>query len=75
MIVESAESKYITRLTMLLCNFIQNFKTQGYDQSKFDKFASETKNVRTKLFLDICRLCYLEYQQALEEDTVSTSRI
>ncbi len=68
MIVESAESKYITRLTMLLCNFIQNFKTQGYDQSKFDKFASETKNVRTKLFLDICRLCYLEYQQALEEE-------
>lgn len=68
MIVEAAESKYITRLTMLLCNFIQNFKTQGYSLSNFDKFSSETRNVRTKLFLDICRLCYLEYQQALEEE-------
>lgn len=67
-ILETAEGKYIARLTSLICNFINNFKTQGYKTEHFDKFASENKNVRTKLFLDICRLCYLEYQQSLEEN-------
>lgn len=66
-ILETAEGKYIARLTFLICHFINNFKTQGYKTEHFDKFATETKNVRTKLFLDICRLCYLEYQQSLEE--------
>lgn len=66
-ILGTAEGKYIARLTFLICNFINNFKTQGYKTEQFDKFACETKNVRTKLFLDICRLCYLEYQQSLEE--------
>lgn len=66
-ILETAEGKYIARLTILICNFIHNFKTQGYKTDQFDRFSFETKNVRTKLFLDICRLCYLEYQQSLEE--------
>ena len=66
--LETAESNYIARLTFLICNFINNFKTQGYKVDQFDRFATETKNVRTRLFLDICRLCYLEYQQSLEEN-------
>lgn len=66
-ILDTAEGKYVARLTFLICNFINNFKTQGYKTEHFDKFATETRNVRTKLFLDICRLCFLEYQQSLEE--------
>lgn len=66
-ILKTAEGKYITRFTTLICNFINNFKIQGYKTDHFDTFASETKNVRTKLFLDICKLCYLEYQQSLDE--------
>ncbi len=61
------ESKYITRLTFLLCTFINNFKTQGYGLEKFAEFKAANKNVRTKLFLDICKVCYYEYQKVLEE--------
>ena len=66
-LVDTEENKYITRLTQLICTFISNFKTQGFKIDKFDDFKSKTKNVRTRLFLDICEVCYLEYQQALKE--------
>ena len=66
-LVDTEENKYITRLTQLICTFIGNFKTQGLKADKFDDFKSATKNVRTKLFLDICEVCYLEYQQTLKE--------
>ena len=66
-LVETEESKYITRLTFLLCTFINNFKTQGYGFEKFAEFKAANKNVRTKLFLDICKVCYYEYQKVLEE--------
>lgn len=66
-LVDTEENKYITRLTQLICTFIANFKTQGFKGGKFADFRSDTKNVRTKLFLDICEVCYLEYQQALKE--------
>lgn len=66
-LIETEESKYITRLTFLLCTFINNFKTQGYGLEKFAEFKAANKNVRTKLFLDICKVCYHEYQKVLEE--------
>ena len=67
-LVEAEETKYIMRLAYLLCTFISNFKTQGFDYEKFDEFKSSNKNERTKLFLDICKTCYLEYQKCLEQD-------
>jgi len=66
-LIETEESKYITRLTVLLCTFIDNFKTQGYGIGKFAEFKAANRNVRTKLFLDICKVCYYEYQKMLEE--------
>lgn len=66
-LVETEESKYITRLTFLLCTFINNFKTQGYGIEKFAEFKAANKNVRTKLFLDICKVCFYEYQKTLAE--------
>lgn len=66
-LVDTEENKYITRLTQLICTFIGNFKTQGFKADKFADFQSKTNNVRTRLFLDICEVCYLEYQQALKE--------
>ncbi len=66
-LIETEESKYITRLTFLICTFINNFKTQGYGFEKFAEFKTANKNVRTKLFLDICKVCYYEYQKVLEE--------
>ena len=48
--------------------FISNFKTQGYQLEQFDKFRASTKNIRTDLFLEICSICYLEYQKVLKEN-------
>ena len=67
-IANSEETKYIVRLVKLICNFISNFKTQGYTDEQFEIFKSKTKNVRTRLFLDICRTCYLEYRKCLIQD-------
>lgn len=67
-LVDSEENKYITRLTLLICTFINNFKTQGYSAEKFDDFKVASKNVRTKLFLDVCKVCYYEYQKRLQEE-------
>lgn len=66
-LIDTAENKYITKLTGLICSFIQNFKNQGYKPDRFDDFRLATKNVRTKLFLDICSVCYHEYQKVLAE--------
>ena len=67
-LADNEENKYIFRLTLLICNFISNFKTQGYQLEQFDKFRASTKNIRTDLFLEICSICYLEYQKVLKEN-------
>lgn len=62
------ENKYINRLVFLVINFIRNFKVNGYDETDFDELARKTTNVRTRLFLDICHACYLEYKRYLIEN-------
>ena len=66
-IVSTEENKYILKLVRLLCTFIQNFKTNGFDTDKFREMHRMTDNVRTKLFLDVCHQCYLEYSKKLKE--------
>jgi len=66
-IVSTEENKYILKLVRLICTFIQNFKTNGYDTDKFREMHRKTSNVRTKLFLDVCHQCYLEYSKKLKE--------
>ena len=67
-LVSSEENKYITRLVFLIINFIRNFKVNGYDERDFNKLSRKTSNVRTKLFLDICHACFLEYKKFLVEN-------
>ena len=66
-IVNTEENKYILKLVKLVCTFIQNFKTNGYTVDKFFEWESQTTNERTRLFLDICQQCYLEYAKRLKE--------
>lgn len=66
-LVNTEENKYIARLVKLICVFISNFKTDGYNIDDFYQFERGNTNVRTKLFLDICKECYLEYQKKLAE--------
>ena len=67
LLVRSEENRYIKKLVMLICRFISNFKTNGYNIDEFDRMYHATQNVRTRLFLDICSDCYLEYQRYLKE--------
>lgn len=61
-------SRYIRKLINLVDRFISNFKTNGYPAEQFDEWSSQTKNVRTKLFLRICKECYLEYERYLHKN-------
>ncbi len=67
-LVSLEENRYIRKLVSLICRFISNFKTNGYTEDDFNRMYHETKNVRTKLFLEICKSCYLEYQRYLREN-------
>lgn len=67
-IIYSEESRYIRKLVTLICRFITNFKTNGFAVEQFEEMKSRTNNVRTKLFLNICYKCYLEYESYLEEN-------
>ena len=58
-------SRYVRKLINLVNRFISNFKTNGYTAEKFDEWRIQSDNVRTKLFLSICKECYLEYERHL----------
>ncbi len=67
-LVASEENRYIRKLVNLICRFITNFKTNGYTEDDFGRMYHSTQNVRTRLFLNICNDCYLEYQRYLKEN-------
>ncbi len=66
-IVSTEENRYISRLVKLICQFIHNFKANGYSTDKFRDMRQQSNNERTKLFLDVCRQCYMEYVQKLDD--------
>ena len=61
-------SRYIRKLINLVDRFISNFKTNGYSAEQFDEWSAKTENVCTKLFLRICKECYLEYERYLQKN-------
>ena len=61
-------SRYIRKLINLVDRFISNFKTNGYPAEQFDEWKSKSNNERTKLFLGICKECYLEYERYLQKN-------
>ncbi len=67
-IVAGEENRYIRKLVSLICRFISNFKVNGYKQDDFNRMYHSTQNVRSRLFLDICADCYLEYERWLKEN-------
>ena len=67
-LVSSEENRYIRKLVSLICRFIGNFKTNGYTADEFSRMYHSTQNVRTRLFLDICHDCFLEYERYLKEN-------
>lgn len=67
-LVTSEENRYIRKLVTLICRFITNFKTNGYTADEFNRMYHSTQNVRTRLFLNICNDCFLEYERFLKEN-------
>lgn len=67
-LVSSEENRYIRKLVSLICRFITNFKANGFTADEFNRMYHSTQNVRTRLFLDICNDCYLEYERYLKEN-------
>ena len=67
-LIASEESRYVRKLVNLICRFITNFKTNGFAVDEFDRMYHSTTNVRSRLFLNICQDCYLEYQRYLKEN-------
>lgn len=67
-LVTSEENRYIRKLVALVCRFITNFKVNGYSEEDFNRMYHSTQNVRTRLFLNICNDCYLDYQRYLREN-------
>ena len=67
-LVTSEENRYIRKLVELIKRFITNFKVNGYSADDFNRMYHSTQNVRTRLFLNICHDCYLEYERYLKEN-------
>jgi Superfamily I DNA and RNA helicases len=67
-IVETGKDKYIYRLITFMMNFIEQFKTTGYDAGGFDILRKKTDNPRTLLFLDIAEQVYNHYQSTLKQN-------
>lgn len=68
MLVAGEENRYVRKLINLICRFISNFKVNGYKADDFNRMYHSTQNVRTRLFLDICNDCFLEYEKYLKEN-------
>ena len=68
MLVAGEENRYVRKLISLFCRFISNFKVNGYQADDFNRMYHSTQNVRSRLFLDICNDCYLEYERWLKEN-------
>jgi DNA helicase-4 len=67
-IEDISSDKYIYGFVNLVGTFIQNFKINRKSELDFSTMYTETKSVRTKLFLELCKECYLVYQQKLAEE-------
>ena len=66
-IVDTGKDKYIFKLIQFMMNFIEQYKTTGYDEKGFDLLRKKTDNPRTLLFLDIAEEVYHHYQATLKQ--------
>ena len=67
-LVETGKEKYIYRLIIFMMQFIEQYKTTGYDEHGFNILREKSDNVRTRLFLDIAEQVYNYYQEKLKEN-------
>ena len=66
-IVETGKDKYIYKLILCMREFIEQYKTTGYDEGGFSILREKTDNPRTLLFLEIAEQVYYHYQSVLKQ--------
>ena len=66
-IVETGKDKYIFKLIYFMMQFIEQYKTTGYDAGGFEILRKKTDNARSLLFLDIAEEVYNHYQATLKQ--------
>lgn len=73
-IYKSANDKYFSEFKKLISSFISLFKSNGYDEYKFDDLLKESLNIkndfikqRNLVFLNIVKPIYSIYQNTLKE--------
>lgn len=66
-IVETGKDKYIYKLILFMREFIEQYKTTGYDEGGFSILRERTDNPRTLLFLAIAEQVYHHYQSVLKQ--------
>lgn len=65
-IVNTSKDKYIFKFVRFMIEFIEHYKSEGYDEKGFDKLRKKTDNVRTLLFLDLAEECFKHYQNVFK---------
>ncbi len=66
-IVETSKDKYVYKLIIFLTEFINLYKTNGYNEAGFDMLRKRTDNPRTLMFLDIAEKVFGHYQEQLKK--------
>lgn len=61
------DNKYFKKMIKLLEQFINNFKTNGWDENHFESLYNSTTSQRDKIFLEIAKEAYSFYQKQLRD--------
>jgi DNA helicase-4 len=67
-LTDTAKDKYVYKLVDFLVEFIEKYKTRGYDESEFKAMRTKQDNVRTNMFLDIAEEVYKYYNGVLKKN-------
>jgi DNA helicase-4 len=66
-LTDTAKDKYVYKLVDFLVEFIEKYKTRGYNENEFKVMRIKQNNVRTEMFLDIAEEVYKYYNGVLRE--------
>lgn len=66
-LVETGKDKYVWKLIRFTMEFIEKYKTSGYDENGFAVLREKTDNVRTLMYLDIAEEVYRHHQKELKK--------
>jgi DNA helicase-4 len=64
-IIKTGKDKYVIKFILFMREFIERYKTLGYDLNGFNILRKKTTNQRNLLFLDLAEKVYNHYQDTL----------